>query len=299
VRSACARVAERARSVRIERGRLEAYARELPVDEISAPPALELPRTAQTGEARVAFVLVLDAINFGSGYFPHLRKLEDLSGYRTVEARLRSWFEREGPPTPARLRSLDAEACARILDQPLEDPVVGELMALFARALRDLGEFVAGGFARPVRASRGSAERLVESLLEMPLYRDVSRYAGFRVPFLKRAQLTAQDLAAAGAAEFSDLDRLTSFADNLVPHVLRLDGLLRLDPDLAAWIDAGHLLEHGSPEEVEIRACAVHSVEILAHGGLPPRLLDLWLWERGSRPEYKARPRHRSRCPYY
>jgi hypothetical protein len=299
VRSACARVAERARVVRIQGERLDAFARELPLAEIAAPPALELPRTARSEQARVAFVLALDAINFGSGYFPLLHKSEGLSGYRTIEARLRAWFEREGAPTPAALRRLDAEACARIFDQPLAEPAVAELMGLFARALGDLGEFVADDFRAPVRASGGPAQRLVESLLEMPLYGDVSEYDGLRVPFLKRAQLTAQDLAAAGLAEFSDLDQLTIFADNLVPHVLRLDGVLRFDPGLVERIDAGQLLEHGSAEEVEIRACALHAVEILSRGGPPARLLDVWLWWRGSRPEYKAHPRHRCRCAHY
>ena len=27
--------------------------------------------------------------------------------------------------------------------------------------------------------------------------------------------------------------------------------------------------------------------------------LDFWLWTRGARPEYKAHPRHRARCPFY
>ena len=53
------------------------------------------------------------------------------------------------------------------------------------------------------------------------------------------------DLALAGVAEFDDLDRLTIFADNLVPHVLRVDGVLRYDPELAARIDAGELLPPG------------------------------------------------------
>ncbi len=51
------------------------------------------------------------------------------------------------------------------------------------------------------------------------------------------------------------------FADNLVPHVLRLDGVLWFDPELVARIEHEELIEHGSPEEVEIRACAVHAVE--------------------------------------
>ena len=47
--------------------------------------------------------------------------------------------------------------------------------------------------------------------------------------FYKRAQIVAADLALAGVARFRDLDRLTIFADNLVPHVLRCDGVLVYD----------------------------------------------------------------------
>ena len=63
-------------------------------------------------------------------------------------------------------------------------------------------------------------------------------------PFFKRAQITPNDLALAGVAEFDDLDRLTIFADNLVPHVLHVDPLfvdlettIRPMPPLS-WIPA-------------------------------------------------------------
>ncbi len=100
-------------------------------------------------------------------------------------------------------------------------------------------------------------------------------------------------------ASFADLDRLTIFADNLVPHVLRCEGVLVYDESLAARIDAGELLPPGGPER-EIRACAVHACELIsARTGVPPRVLDHRLWNRGQAPEYKARPRHRCRCVYY
>ena len=135
----------------------------------------------------------------------------------------------------------------------------------------------------------------------MPLYRDVASYAGERVPFLKRAQITAADLALAlPECSFRDLRELTMFADNLVPHVLRLDGVLHFDPGLIERLEREELLAHGSPEEVEIRACAVHAVEQLAaRSGLPASRLDYWLWSRGAGPRYKAQPRHRCRCAYY
>jgi hypothetical protein len=135
----------------------------------------------------------------------------------------------------------------------------------------------------------------------MPLYRDVWR----AVPFLKRAQLTAADLALATGHRFDDLDRLTLFADNLVPHVLRLDGVLAYDPELVARIEAGDLLAAGSVEEVEIRAGAVTAVERVVAAlhdlGRPATAMavDHLLWRRGQGPSYKAVPRHRCRTTSY
>jgi len=45
--------------------------------------------------------------------------------------------------------------------------------------------------------------------------------------------------------------------------MLRLDNVLEFDERLVRRIDDGLLLEHGSPEEVEIRACALHAVQPL------------------------------------
>ncbi|MBV9534074.1 MAG: hypothetical protein JO321_01540, partial [Solirubrobacterales bacterium] len=88
---------------------------------------------------------------------------------------------------------------------------------------------------------------------------------------------------------------------NLVPHVLRLDGVLRFAPELVDQIERGELVEHGSTAEVEIRACAVHAVELIgaARSDLAAASIDRLLWQRGQRPRYKSRPRHRSRCTAY
>ena len=180
-----------------------------------------------------------------------------------------------------------------------------ELMALFTRALRELGEQITveyfGRFLGLVNSAEGSAERLAETLATWPTWRDVSTYDGRPVPFFKRAQIAAADLHLAGIAPAGDIERLSLFADNLVPHVLRLDGVLEFDERLVGRIDAGFLLEHDSPEEVEIRACALHAVELLvaARGDTNAAIIDNVLWNRGALPRYKARPRHRSRTTAY
>jgi hypothetical protein len=258
-------------------------------------------------------VLTLDAINFGSGWFPHLHKRPGCSGYFTVALGLADRFDTEGAWSPGALHEIVVEDLARTLGQDLSVPEVAELMDLYTRALRDLGAFLVdhhgGSFAGPVEAAGRSAARLVEMLAAMPLYRDVARYGHREVPFLKRAQITVADLrlafAGAGLGRFDDIDDLTIFADNLVPHVLRLEGVLVYDGELLADIEAGRLLSWGSPEEVEIRACALHAVERMAGvardagRAVPPWRLDEWLWTLGQQPERKAAPRHRARCAYY
>lgn len=291
VRSACGRVAARARFVRVVEASIDPYARALPG---TSPP---VPEATGNDEERAAHLLILGATNFGSGWFPTLRKPGGLSGFRTVEAGLRS----HGPWSAEELAAIGHEEVAAALGQDPEH----ELMGLFARHLRELGERVGhdhgGSFLALARSGEGSAVALAERLAGWPGWRDVCSHSGESVPFFKRAQLTASDLALAGLAPFDDLAELTVFADNLVPHVLRLDGVLELDPALVARIEAGELLEHGSPEEVEIRACAVHAVELMvaAHGSTTAAAVDNVLWLRGGEPGYKAVRRHRARTTAY
>jgi hypothetical protein len=310
IRAACARVAGRARHVAIDARGLEMLVARLAAE---PPPPLDPAHLALADPAHtIAYVVTLDAINFGSGWFPVLAKRPGLSGYLSIATALRERFEREGPWDAAALRALDADACAQVLGQAPGGPAA-ELMELFARALADLGALLAsrygGSFAALVAAARGSAGELVRILCEMPFYRDVARYAGAEVPFYKRAQITASDLHVAfrgeGPGHFEDIAELTMFADNLVPHVLRCSGVLRYSPELADRILREELLEAGSPEEVEIRACAVHAVErcvaALRRRGVAATAaqVDHRLWNRGQLPDVKAHPRHRTRTVYY
>ena len=267
-----------------------------------------MPRAVRETEA--AYWLTLDAVNFGSGWFPTLRKRREATGYKTIAAGIRRRFESEGRWTAPQLMGLTEAELAGWIDQ---DPG-HELVGLMAESLRDLGENVqrlfGKSFAAVTDSADGSAVKLVETLAQWHCFTDVSHYDGRPVPFLKRAQIAAADLHRAGVADFTDLGRLTMFADNLIPHVLRLDGVLWFDPELVARIERGELIGHGSPEEVEIRACAVHAVELLvgAAGELDPgpgphhpqaAQIDEILWNRGQAPEYKAVPRHRSRSTAY
>ena len=298
-------IAARSTAVRIAEDRIAEYAASLITQ--SDPPQRHAPSPAQrTREEVAAQWLTLDAINFGSGWFPTLRKSSQKTGYRTIAAGIQRRFDEAGRWMPAQLIEITNTELAGWLDQDPDH----ELITLMVDSLQDLGANVqrlyGRSFAAVVDAASVSAVSLVETLAQWRCFADTSTYDGRSIPFLKRAQIAAADLHRAGVARFSDLDQLTMFADNLVPHVLRLDGILWFDPELVARIEREELLEHGSAEEVEIRACAVHAVELLvaaaaASGQDRPTAvqIDEILWNRGQAPEYKAVPRHRSRSTAY
>ena len=328
IREAAASVAAQATSVRINAEALRGFAGRIDLTVPDDDPGHE---AIGDPESTAAFVMALDAVNFGSGYFPHLRKRPGMSGYGTTAACLRDHASARGPITSAWLRSVNAEEAAALFGQVPAEPrpaapeaarvpaptsgpaAAAELMDLFARAWNDLGAFfdrVGGGTALGVTAAAdGSAARLLALLAEMPFYKDVHRYRGLEVPFYKRAQITVCDLAAAFGHEppgaFADFDLLTMFADNLVPHVLRIEGVLEFSDDLVARIAAAEDISCGSEPEIEIRACALHAVEMivgeLARRGRPCTAahVDGVLWRMGGRRFYKAEPRHRTRSTYY
>jgi Potential Queuosine, Q, salvage protein family len=269
VRSHCAAIAAHAQHVRID-------------------PAAEVPAGGTGGldaglhfldgppDDVARYVLILDALNFGSGWFAELG-----TGTDALTARLTAHSRAAGPWTAGQLRAATAAEVGAVLGL---DPL-HELTALYARALNQLGAWLGDG---PV-ALGGSAEAFAQRLTAMPFFADAG--------FYKRAQITAHDLFLAGVADYPDIDRLTIFADNLVPHVLRHFGLLVYDDNLAARVDAGEELAQGSREEAEIRACAVHACETLAaRFGVPAAMLDNWLWNRGA--DIPGSP-HITRTVYY
>ena len=313
IRRSCRNVADRAGRVRINYSRISAYAASLPVEKVTHPQLDSDYHFLGNQEDTVNFLMTLNAINFGSGYFPHLRKRPGMSGYFTVASSLTDTYERQGALSAEQLAEITVAECIRIFHQDPDNRVARELMHHFSKAFNDLGRFVLtrfhGSFTTLVEAAASSAGRLVQLLTNMPYYNDVAFYDGRDVLFYKRAQISAADLFLAfkgrGWGHFEDLDQMTIFADNLVPHVLRIDGILMYEDALIARINDGRLIPAGSTEEVEIRACALHAVELIKNeltgSGLAVTspALDNFLWNRGQQPEYKAMPRHRTRCVYY
>jgi hypothetical protein len=190
VRVACAWVAERARSVRIDESKVEEYAAGLVRTSESRPPECE-------PEAAAAFAICMNAINFGSGWWPTVRKRPGLSGYSTMEAGIRERFHSPGPWDAEEVAAISAGEIAAVLGQDPQHP----LMAQFAAALRDVGAHLLeehGGRYRGVVEDARSVPDLAAVFARWASFADISMYEEREIPFFKRAQLAAADLHRAG-----------------------------------------------------------------------------------------------------
>ena len=142
-------------------------------------------------EAAAAFAICMNAINFGSGWWPTVRKRPGMSGYSTMAAGVNERFAGEGPWAPEELAAMEAPAIATVLGQDPGHP----LMAEFAAALRDVGAHLLGehgGRYLAVVEAAGSAPELAGVFAGWDSFADVSAYEGRPVPFFKRAQLAAE-----------------------------------------------------------------------------------------------------------
>src|SRR4051794_633404 len=112
VRDHCAEVAASARSVTVDPTKGGTIAP-------APPPVLDRERHYLDGsrEDVVAYLLTLDTINFGSGWFPTLRKRPGCSGYYTVAWALADKFRADGGWSGPELGELDAAEVARVLEQ--------------------------------------------------------------------------------------------------------------------------------------------------------------------------------------
>src|SRR3954452_12219568 len=125
VRASCAQIAAGARSVRIDAARLAAY--DPAVDgggPVAGPGLAPVRHYLEGAPADVAmYTLALDTINFGSGWFPTLRKRLDpaagrpVSGYFTVAWNLADAFRARGAWSVADLRAMRTEELAQTLGQ--------------------------------------------------------------------------------------------------------------------------------------------------------------------------------------
>lgn len=310
-------VAEKSKQVRIDRQALRRSCRKLLEDGIQVPPWNSFYHFRGGGEDMVSYLLALDSINFcywpqpGKAKWEIKYKSENLSGYYALAACLKQAAESGIPITRSEyLVELSVDELKRILGGR------GELQLLEhrVRILNELGRVLLADYEgkahKLVEVASNSAIELARLLAKkLSSFRDVAQYHGYEVAFYKRAQIFAADLYGAFKGKnwgnFTDMHRLTAFADYKLPQVLRHLGILRYSQNLEQKIDQEIFLEAGDPEETEIRSNTIWAVELIRQEfgrmgkALRPFEIDWILWNLGQLKRFKPKPYHRTVTIFY
>ena len=261
----------------------------------------------------IEFVCLLNAVNFGSGYRDDLRQEGSLPPqgrfYSTLMSAFERYFTKHGMPETTWLRQIDLPQLEIIFDLSTDRAAARELLSLFKFAWHDYASFLDDNFngsaLQMVETCAPSAADLVQTLGHIQYYQDRHTYYGKEVPIYKRAQITAADLHYAlenhDPGFFSDINRLTAFADTALPQLLSGLGVLCYSTGLDARIKAGQPIESGSREEIEIRAVTVTACELMRELGAFERTMDLdcVLWQMAGQEEFASLPRHITKSFYY
>jgi Queuosine salvage protein len=154
----------------------------------------------------------------------------------------------------------------------MEMPMLDERLAVLHQVGKVLAEKYDGRFHNFVHScspklydnGNGLIDRLVT---EFPRFNDVSMLDGHEIKFYKLAQLGIwmlySTLHRSGKFRLDDPQKMTAFADYIVPVALRLLGVTSYSKELEHAINTYQLIPRDSRWEIEIRAHGIYSTALL------------------------------------
>ena len=150
-----------------------------------------------------------------------------------------------------------------MLDEKLE--VLHQVGAVLAAKYEGkFHKFVESCSPRLYDNGNGLIDRMVG---EFPRFDDVSVLDGHTIHFYKLVQLGVWMLYAtlnrAGKFRVDDIEKMTAFADYIVPVALRLHGITRYSERLENAINGHELIPRDSRWEIEIRAHCLYATALL------------------------------------
>lgn len=173
-----------------------------------------------------------------------------------------------------------------------------------------------GSFENVVKKADNSAVTLLDLIVNnFKCFRDEATYKDNKVSLYKRAQILVGDIWACfkneGIGHFNDIGEITMFADYRIPQTLLYYGVFEYSDELLKKLQEDKTLENGEEDEVEIRACSIHAVELLREYAakklkdkeINAILIDHFLWdfrrEHNEEILEKKLPFHKTFSVYY
>ena len=184
----------------------------------------------------------------------------------------RAW--RDGTPVleGGFLVAVTADELDRIFQGTVTMPMLDERASVLNAVGAVLEERYGGRFHRFIRSCApvvyADGDGLLERLIaEFSRFDDRSAYKEHTIVIHKLAQLALWSLHLTIGPErgfdIRGLDRLTAFADYIVPVALRVMGILEYSEDLDRRIVDGEIIERDSNDEIEIRLHTIYSTALL------------------------------------
>ena len=160
----------------------------------------------------------------------------------------------------------------RIFAANIELPMLDEKMEIWHQVGAVLADRYDGRFHNffkscPPRLYDNGAGLIDRLVKEFPRFNDVSSYDGATIKLYKLPQLGTwfiySMLRNTGHFPLADVDKMTAFADYIVPVGLRLLGITSYSPELEHTINTYQMIARDSHQEVEIRAHCIYATALL------------------------------------
>lgn len=160
----------------------------------------------------------------------------------------------------------------KVFEGNMEMPMLDEKLEVLHQVGKVLTEKYHGRFHEFVKScspklydnGNGLIDRLVK---EFSRFNDVSELEGHEIKFYKLAQLGIWmlycSLRHSGHFQLDDPQKMTAFADYIVPVALRLHGITSYSDQLEQGIDSHQLIPRDSRWEIEIRAHCIYATAVL------------------------------------
>lgn len=247
---------------------------ELPTPNLAVPYGLE-----KTPDVAMDFVMVANTIDTAfTDFKTHVKFQTDYAGDHSSDsvalfACLKRAMDNGIPVLDGKfLAKITRQDMEKIFAGNIEMPMLEEKTALFRGAGEVLAAKYGGRYYNFIRScsprlydnGNGLVERLAA---EFPRYNDVSLYDGHEVKFYKLTQLgfwqIYSGLGAVGGFKLEDPQKMTAFADYIVPVALRLMGITSYSPALEQAINSYQIIPRDSRQEIEIRAHCLYATALL------------------------------------
>ena len=269
-------VVKAAELVRVNHDKIAEVANWMAYEEFAKPDGSMLFDFGNDPDVIMDFTLVVNTMNFAFTDFSTGVKFEtDYMGKRWCdsEAMLACLHRAVNSGIPffsgeylAKVTRKDLES---VFAGTIEMPMLDERVVLFNEVGRVLVEKYQGRYSNFVRSCAprlyADGDGLLERLTtEFPRFRDVSLYQGTEVHIYKLAQLGIWGMHLAlsprGAWKLEDAEKLSAFADYIVPVGLRVMGIFDYSSELEKQINGLVEVKRDSAAEIELRASSIYVI---------------------------------------